>query len=88
MSKNENNPSHCFPKLQEEIETLFKFAPSRNMKRSLMEVYTVYLQHLDDKDFKEVAMDIYFLNKLLEKAEEVIPPSPFPHAQKPPHKGE
>jgi hypothetical protein len=35
-------------------------------------VYTVYLQHLDSMDFKEVAMDIYFLNKFLEKAEDAM----------------
>jgi hypothetical protein len=70
MSKPENKPFKSSPKLQEEIETLFTFASPYNMKRSLMEVYTVYLQHLDTMDFREVAMDIYFLNKLLEKAEE------------------
>lgn len=71
MSNKENNPNKSTVNLQEEMETLFKFAPPRQMKRSLMEIYTVYLQHIDNMNFREVAMDIYFLNKLLEKAEEV-----------------
>jgi hypothetical protein len=72
MPQNETNRNKSSQILQEEIETLFKFAPPKNMKRSLMEVYTVYLQHLDNMDFKEVAMDIYFLNKFLEKAEDTM----------------
>jgi hypothetical protein len=88
MPKPEHKTPHCSEKLHEEIETLFKLAPPKNMKRSLMEVYTVYLQHLDNMDFKEVAMDIYFLNKLLEKAEEASPLPPFPSEQNHPHKGD
>jgi hypothetical protein len=57
--------------LAEEVETLFKFVPPRQLRKTLFEVYSVYLQNLDHMDFKEIAMDMYLLNKFLEKAEEM-----------------
>ena len=41
------------------------------MKKSLHEVYSVYLQNLENFDFKEIAADMYLLHKFFEKAEEV-----------------
>jgi hypothetical protein len=40
-------------------------------QKSLHEVYAVYLQNLEDLNFKEIAADMYLLHKFFEKAEEV-----------------
>jgi hypothetical protein len=71
MRKNKNNkrPVPCC-KIHEETETLFRFAPPHQLRKSVTEVYAIYLQNIESMDFKEVAMDMYFLNKFLEKAEE------------------
>ena len=70
MRKNQNNQHSPIFKLKEETEILFRFAPPRHLRNSILEVYSIYLQNIENMDFKEVAMDMYFLNKFLEKAEE------------------
>jgi hypothetical protein len=58
-------------KLNDEIETLFRFTPPKQMKKSLHEVYAVYLQNLEDVNFKEIAADMYLLHKFFDKAAEL-----------------
>jgi hypothetical protein len=72
MEKNKNNPKQ---RLLEETENLFEFAPPRQLRKSLHEVYAFYLQEIDitmmDPDFNRIAEDFYSLYKFLEKVEEM-----------------
>jgi hypothetical protein len=67
---NKNESGKVFT-LKHELETPFFFAPPEQIKKSLHEVYSVYLQNLETLDFKETATDMYLLHKFFEKAEEV-----------------
>jgi hypothetical protein len=73
--------------LREETETLFQFVPPQRLRKTLHEVYSVYLQNIHTLEFREIAMDMYFLNKYLERVEG-HPPGPLPKRTKPTHKGE
>ena len=77
--------------LREETETLFQFVPPQQLRKTLHEVYSVYLRNIHTLEFREIAMDMYFLNKYLEKVEEGAeghPPDPLPKRTKPKHKGD
>jgi hypothetical protein len=55
--------------LYKELDTLLLLAPPKQLKKSLHEVYALFLQNIDTtimrKDFKEIAMDFYFLHHFL-----------------------
>jgi hypothetical protein len=59
--------------LNEDMKLLFLCASPSQLKQSLHEVYASFLQNIDftigRDDFKEIAMDLYFLHHFLEKAE-------------------
>lgn len=57
------------------IEELFEYVPPEQMRKSIHEIFSRYLQTIntdeDMAEFKLIAEDFYFLYKFLEKAEMV-----------------
>jgi hypothetical protein len=73
MEQNKNNRKRKL--LIKETENLFEFAPARQLRKSLHEVYAFYLQEIDvtimDPGFNRIAEDFYCLYKFLERVEEM-----------------
>ena len=61
--------------LVEELEELFSIVPPQQLRKSLHQIFARHLQTIDNEtdldEFKILAEDFYFLNKFLERAEEL-----------------
>jgi hypothetical protein len=61
-------------RLLEEVEDLFSIVPPKQLRLSIHEIFSNYLQTInnetDFEKFKILAEDFYFLNKFLEWVEE------------------
>lgn len=60
-------------KTTEELELLFAFAPPKELKRSLNQLFYAYIIRTEilPEDYKKTAEDIYFLMKFLERMEDL-----------------
>lgn len=67
------NTNSITPSLFRELEYLFEFSSPCNLKKSILEIYLLYLMQNHETlsvDFERIAGDIYFLIKFLDEAEE------------------
>lgn len=62
-------------RLLEELEELLSIVPPHQLRKSIHEIFAKYLQTIDNEtdleEFKILAEDFYFLNKFLERMEEL-----------------
>jgi hypothetical protein len=61
--------------VHKDLEELFEYVPPDQLRRSIREIFSRYLQTVNNdtdlEKFKSLAEDFYFLDKFLEKMEEL-----------------
>jgi hypothetical protein len=68
MTKKKKAKQHKY--YEKEMKALFQFVPPKQLRKTIHEVYSVFLQNIHAIEFREIAMDMYLLNKFLERMEE------------------